>query len=143
MSTLGVNFPKCWFAFEIYLKWKNTKTHYSEQKRLVKSSIIIIFTYRVLKCDIIKNLLCETIGFFGVLWKSNIQKAYVYLPKISISGQTVFEILTQLFSEDSIQICLNLTQFITSGTKSNLEGFVWSHQSKTGLVYLRQFAPQC
>ena len=102
-----------------------------------------IFTYRVLKSDIIKNLLCETIGFFGVLWKSNIQKAYVYLPKISISGQIVFEILTQLFSEDSIQICLNLTQFITSGTKSNLEGFVWSHQSKTGLVYLRQFAPQC
>ena len=102
-----------------------------------------IFTYRVLKWDIIKNLLCESIGFLGVLWKSNIQKAHVYLPKISIMGQTVFEILTQLFSEDSIQICLNLTQFITSGTKSNLEGFVCSHQSKTGLVYLRQFAPQC
>ena len=26
-----------------------------------------------------------------------------------------------------------LTQFITLQTKSNLEGFVWSHQSKTGL----------
>ena len=62
---------------------------------------------------------------------------------ISISGQTVFEILAQLFSDDSIQICLNLTQFITSGTTSNLEGFAWSHQSKTGLVSLRQFAPQC
>ena len=47
MSTLGVNFPKSWFAFEIYLKWKNRNTHHSEQKCLVKSSII--FTYRVLK----------------------------------------------------------------------------------------------
>ena len=65
------------------------------------------------------------------------------LPKISISGQTVFEILAQLFSDDSIQIPLNMTQVITSGTKSNLEGFEWSHQSKTGLVALRQFAPQC
>ena len=31
-----------------------------------------------------------------------------------------------------IQILLNSTQFITSGTESNWEGFVWSHQSKTG-----------
>ena len=28
-------------------------------------------------------------GFFGVIWKNNIQKAY--LPKISIPGQIVFE----------------------------------------------------
>ena len=27
--------------------------------------------------------------------------------------------------------------------KSNLEGFVWSHQSITGLISQRQFAPQC
>ena len=30
-------------------------------------------------------------GFFGVLWKNNIQTAY--LPNISILGQIVFEIL--------------------------------------------------
>ena len=30
-------------------------------------------------------------GFFRVLWKNNIQKAY--LPKISIPGQIVFETL--------------------------------------------------
>ena len=63
--------------------------------------------------------------------------------KLAFQGKLSFEILVQLFSDDSIQICLNLTQFITSGTKSNLEGFAWSHQSKTGLVFLRQFVPQC
>ena len=29
----------------------------------------------------------------------------------------------------------------TLGTESNLEGFVWSHQSITGLISQRQFAP--
>ena len=42
-----------------------------------------------------------------------------------------------------LQIRLNLTHLITLGTKSNLEGFVWSHQSEMGLVSPRQFAPQC
>ena len=69
-------------------------------------------------------------GLFGVLWKNNIQKAH--LLKISIPGQVVFEILAQLCSDDSIQILLNLTQFITLGTESNLGGFV-----------LSQFAPHC
>ena len=41
----------------------------------------------------------------GYSEKSNIQEAY--LPKTSISGQ--IEILTQLCSDDSIQILLNLT----------------------------------
>ena len=27
--------------------------------------------------------------------------------------------------------------------KSNLEGFVWSHQSINGLISQRQFAPKC
>ena len=39
--------------------------------------------------------------------KSNIQEAY--LPKTSISGQIVSEILVQLCSDDSIQILQNLT----------------------------------
>ena len=60
-------------------------------------------------------------GFFGVLWKNNIQKAH--LSRISIPGQIVFEILAQIYicSDDSIQILLNLTQFITLGTESNLD----------------------
>ena len=30
-----------------------------------------------------------------------------------------------------------------SNLKSNLEGFVWSHQSITGLISQRQFVPKC
>ena len=45
--------------------------------------------------------------------------------------------------DGSKQILLNLTQFITLGNESNLEGFVWNHQSEMGLVSPRQFAPQC
>ena len=79
-------------------------------------------------------------AFFGVLSKNNTQKAQ--LPKISIPGQIVVEILVQLCSHDSIQILPNLIQFITLGTASNLGGFVWSHPSKAALVSPRQFAPQ-
>ena len=70
-------------------------------------------------------------GIFGLFWKNNIQKAY--LPTISIPGKIVFVILAQLCSDYSKKILLNLTQFITLGTESNLEGFVWSHRNKTGL----------
>ena len=82
--------------------------------------------------------------FLGVLWKNNIQKAH--FPKISIPVQIAFEILAQLCSDNSIQIFLSLTQFITLiGTRSNLEGLAWSHQGKTGLIYVspRQFAMEC
>ena len=40
-----------------------------------------------------------------------------------------------------IQILLNSTQFITSGTESNLEGFVWRNQSKTGLESPKTICP--
>ena len=55
-------------------------------------------------------------GFVRIFWKKNIQEAF--LPKTSIVGQIVFEILAQSCSDDSIQILLNLTLFITLGTKS-------------------------
>ena len=42
-------------------------------------------------------------------------KEKAYSPKISISGQNVFEILAQLCFDDSMQILPNLTQFITLG----------------------------
>ena len=54
-----------------------------------------------------KVLICEIMGFSGCSEKSNIQEAH--LPKTSISGQIVSEILAQLCSDDSIQILLNLT----------------------------------
>ena len=60
-------------------------------------------------------------GFVRIFWKNNIQEAY--LPKTSISGQIVSEILAQLCSDDSIQILLNLIQFVMLWTESSLEGF--------------------
>ena len=44
--------------------------------------------------------------FVNTFWKNNIQDAY--LPKISIVGQIVSEILAQLCFDNLIQILLNL-----------------------------------
>ena len=60
---------------------------------------------RVLKCDVIKNQICEIMGFVGIFSKNIIQEAY--LLKTSIVGQFVSEILAQLCSDDSLQILLN------------------------------------
>ena len=54
--------------------------------------------------------------------KEQLQKAC--LPKISIPGQIVLEILLQLCPDYCTQILVNLTPFITVRTESNLEGFV-------------------
>ena len=82
-------------------------------------------------------------GFVGIFWKNNIWKAY--LSKTSIVGQIVSEILVPFCSQtdDSIQILLNLTQFVMLWTESILEGFVWSHQSITRQICQRQFAFEC
>ena len=40
-------------------------------------------------------------GFVRIFWKNNVQEAY--LPKMSISGQIVAEIVAQLCLENSIQ----------------------------------------
>ena len=48
--------------------------------------------------------LCDLSGYSE---KSNIREAY--LPKTSISGQIVFEILAQLYSDDSMQFLRHLT----------------------------------
>ena len=54
------------------------------------------------RCQFVK--LWDLLGYSG---KSNIQEPY--LPKASIARQIVSEILAQLYSDDSIQILLNLT----------------------------------
>ena len=43
-------------------------------------------------------------GFVRILWKNNVQEAF--LPKMSISGKIVFEIVAQLCLENSIQTLL-------------------------------------
>ena len=52
-----------------------------------------------------KNEISEIMGFFRIFWKNNLQEAY--LPKMSISGQIVSEIVAQLCLENSIQTLLN------------------------------------
>ena len=71
-------------------------------------------------------------GFVGIFWKKNIWKTY--LPKTSIVGQIVLEILVPFCSDDFIQILSNLIWFLILWTETNLEGFVWNHQSITSLI---------
>ena len=59
----------------------------------------------------------EIIGFVGIFWKNSIWK--VYLPKTSIVGQIVLQILVLFCSDDSIQILLNLTWFPMLWTESS------------------------
>ena len=61
--------------------------------------------YRVLKWWRHKNKISEIIAFVRIFWKNNAQEAY--LPKMSISGQIVSEIVAQLCLENSIQTLLN------------------------------------
>ena len=44
-------------------------------------------------------------GFVRIFWENNVQEAY--LPKMSISGQIVSEIVAHLYLENSIQTLLN------------------------------------
>lgn len=62
------------------------------------------------KCDVTKKP-CKIRGSFRGIMKEQLQKAC--LPKISIAGQIVFEILFQLCPDDCTQILVNLTPFTT------------------------------
>ena len=68
----------------------------------------------------------EIMGFVRIFWKNNVQEAY--LPKMSISGQIVPEIVAQLCLGNSIQ---TPPKFFWGGPKKKLEGFVWSFLSIT------------
>ena len=59
---------------------------------------------RVLKWWRHKNEISEIMVFVRIFWKNSVQEAY--LPKMSISGQIVSEIVAQLYSENSIQTLL-------------------------------------
>ena len=77
-------------------------------------------------------------GYVGIFGKNMMKNAY--LPKISILLQFGGEILALLCPGDSIQILLILSQFLTFGTETKLEGFVWSHQGITELISCPQIA---
>ena len=61
---------------------------------------------RVLRWCRHKNVNCEIMEFIRIFWKNNIWKAY--LPKTSI-----VEKIVPFCSDDSIQILLNLTRFLS------------------------------
>ena len=73
--------------------------------------------------------------FVRIFWKKNVQEAY--LPKMSILGQIVSEIIVQSCLENSIQTLLN---FVGS-TQKKLEGFVWSFSEYNWPTSQQQFAP--
>ena len=52
-----------------------------------------------------KNEISEIMVFVRIFWKNNVQEAY--LPKMSIWGQIVSEIVAQLCLQNSIQTLLN------------------------------------
>ena len=92
---------------------------------------------------------CHVIFWHGKLWdfseyyerttsKRSTCHKIALQGKLSLRYQPIYVLMTPLS-----QILLNLTQFITLGTESNLEEYVWSDESKTGPVSPRQFAPQC
>ena len=71
-------------------------------------------------------------GFVEIIREITIKN--VSMPKITMLVQIVGEILSQLCSNDSIQILLKMAWFLTLGTKPFLEGFVWGHQSITTAI---------
>ena len=104
----------CLFFNVIFIYGNIMQSQCSEWKQMtfeaVFKTLFIEWNYRVPKCDVIENEISEIMGFVKIFRKNNVQDAYS--PKISNFGQIVFEILTQLCSDDSIQILLNLTWFL-------------------------------
>ena len=80
-------------------------------------------------------------GFVSIFGKSMMKNAY--LTKISILLQFGGEILALLCPGDSIQILIILSQFLTFGTETKLEGFVWSMGGITELISRPQIAIRC
>ena len=92
---------------------------------LHKSEVICFWFFefyfsRVQKSDVIKNSICETMRFVTIFRKTIFQEAY--LPKTSIVGQNVSEILAQLCSDDSIHT--NPSKF-ELGVNARLDPLQW------------------
>ena len=87
-----------------------------------------------------KNEISEIMGFVRIIWKNNVQEAY--LPKMSISGQIVSEIIAQLCLENFIQTLLN---FFGSTQKKNYKGLYGDFWVQLGydLRDNNYFAPKC
>ena len=69
-------------------------------------------------------------GFVGIFWKNNVQEAV--MPKMSISGQIVSELLAQLCPDKPIHT--NRSMFLGRPQK-HLERFVWT-SSRMSWIFL-------
>ena len=101
-------------------------------------------SYRVLKWWCHKNLILEIMGFVGIFWK-NIWKAY--LPKTSIAGQIVLEIIVPFCSDwwlhtnpskfDSVPNVMNWVKFRWICMESSL-AYNWAKISKMLFIISRK-----
>ena len=96
---------------------------------------------RVLKWWHHKNEVSEIMGFVRIFWKNNVHEAY--LPKMSISGQIVSEMLAGYTRKTQYKPFYFFGGVGGELTRKNLEGFVWSFLRITGLWSQRRFAPKC
>ena len=71
--------------------------------------------FRVAMFDVTKSKVCKLMGFVLIIRAIKIK--HVSLLKISMLVQIVGEILSQLCSNDSIQIHLKMAWFLKLGTK--------------------------
>ena len=84
-----------------------------------------------------KNEISEIMAFVRIFWKNNVQEAY--LPKMSISGQIVSEIVAQSCLKNSIQTLLNFF----GSTPLKISGVCMEFSEYSLLTSQRQFAPKC
>ena len=61
----------------------------------------------------------------------------------SLSDDIIKTKFTRKEHDDPIQILLILSQFLTLGTETKLEGFVWSHRGITELISRPKIAIKC
>ena len=90
--------------------------------------------YRVLKCDVVKMKFLKSWDLSGYS-----ERTMAYLPKMSISGQIVSEIVALLCLENSIQTLLNM--FL--GRPKKIRRVCMEFSEHNRLTSQRQFAPQC
>ena len=142
LYTWGILFHSCNLIF-ITCNYTTVESHFLKLPTLYnKNQNWLPFPSRILSVmgflsdEIIQIKFVKLWDFSRYSKKKNTQKAY--LPKTSISRQIVSEIFAQLWSDDSMQIPLNLLFFIMLRNKSNLEWYVYSH-----VVRISSFIEQC
>ena len=100
---------------------------------MINFKIILIFQIKSFSVTSLKVKFLKLWDFSGYYERTTSQRPT--FQKLAFQGKLSLRYISPVMLwDDSIQVLLILTQFITFGTKSNLEGFVWSDQSKAVLA---------